>query len=67
VCSRTAEEKTKGEDSSMLEGNACHQKSYARYLDDKVGTGRVAVFGEAGMFSAQLAGPNQAPMGINAP
>ena len=32
----------------------------------KVGRGRVAVFGEAAMFSAQLAGPKQ-PMGMNAP
>jgi hypothetical protein len=33
----------------------------------KVGKGRVAVFGEAAMFSAQLAGPKQEPMGMNAP
>jgi hypothetical protein len=32
----------------------------------KAGSGRVAVFGEAAMFSAQLAGPGQ-PMGMNAP
>ena len=32
-----------------------------------VGKGRVAVFGEAAMFSAQLAGANKAPMGMNAP
>jgi hypothetical protein len=32
----------------------------------KVGKGRLAVFGEAGMFSAQLAGPRQR-MGMNAP
>lgn len=31
------------------------------------GKGRIAVFGEAAMFSAQLAGPNKAPMGMNAP
>jgi len=30
------------------------------------GKGRVAVFGEAAMFSAQLAGPNKNPMGMNA-
>ena len=30
-----------------------------------IGRGRVAVFGEAAMFSAQLAGPNKAPMGMN--
>jgi hypothetical protein len=29
--------------------------------------GRVAVFGEAAMFSAQLAGPNRMPMGMNHP
>jgi len=33
----------------------------------KVGDGRVAVFGEAAMFSAQLAGPGQQKMGMNAP
>jgi hypothetical protein len=31
------------------------------------GKGRLAVFGEAAMFSAQLAGPNRAPMGMNDP
>ncbi len=31
------------------------------------GKGRVAVFGEAAMFSAQLGGPNRAPMGMNDP
>ncbi|MBX7221058.1 MAG: DUF4350 domain-containing protein [Blastocatellia bacterium] len=31
------------------------------------GKGKVAVFGEAAMFSAQLAGPNKNPMGMNAP
>ena len=30
------------------------------------GRGRVAVFGEAAMFSAQLSGPEQNPMGMNA-
>jgi hypothetical protein len=29
--------------------------------------GRVAVFGEAAMFSAQVAGPNRLPIGMNAP
>jgi hypothetical protein len=33
----------------------------------KVGKGRAAFFGEAAMFSAQLAGPDRAPMGMNAP
>jgi hypothetical protein len=31
------------------------------------GRGRVAVFGEAAMFSAQRAGPQRAPMGMNDP
>lgn len=31
------------------------------------GQGRVAIFGEAAMFSAQFAGPNRQPMGMNAP
>lgn len=30
-----------------------------------LGEGRVAAFGEAAMFSAQLAGPNRMPMGMN--
>lgn len=33
----------------------------------KVGRGRIAVFGEAAMFSAQLAGSENQPMGMNAP
>jgi hypothetical protein len=33
----------------------------------KVGSGRAAFFGEAAMFSAQSAGPEQRPMGMNAP
>ncbi len=32
-----------------------------------LGRGRVAFFGEAAMFSAQVAGPNRTPMGMNAP
>ena len=31
------------------------------------GKGRVAVFGEAAMFSAQITGPDRRPMGMNAP
>jgi hypothetical protein len=31
------------------------------------GRGRVAFFGEAAMFSAQVTGPNKRPMGMNAP
>jgi hypothetical protein len=33
----------------------------------RFGKGRVALFGEAAMFTAQLAGPNRAPVGMNAP
>src|SRR5262249_34096094 len=33
----------------------------------EVGRGRVAVFGEAGMFTAQVAGPNRTPIGLRAP
>jgi len=33
----------------------------------RVGKGRVAVFGEAAMFSAQLADPDKTPMGMNDP
>ncbi|MFI5280786.1 MAG: DUF4350 domain-containing protein [Gemmatimonadales bacterium] len=33
----------------------------------RFGAGRVAFFGEAAMFSAQVAGPNRQPMGMNAP
>lgn len=33
----------------------------------EIGSGRVAAFGEAAMFTAQLAGPSRSPMGMNAP
>ncbi|MEW6126862.1 MAG: DUF4350 domain-containing protein [Acidobacteriota bacterium] len=33
----------------------------------KFGKGRIAIFGEAAMFSAQLAGANRTPVGMNAP
>jgi hypothetical protein len=33
----------------------------------KTGGGRVAVFGEAAMFSAQLAGPQKQKVGMNSP
>ncbi len=33
----------------------------------RVDTGRAAFFGEAAMFSAQIAGPDKHPMGMNAP
>ncbi len=33
----------------------------------RVGKGRLAVFGEAAMFSAQVDGPNREPFGMNTP
>lgn len=33
----------------------------------EIGRGRVALFGEAAMFTAQRAGPERAPVGMNAP
>ena len=33
----------------------------------RVGKGRVAMFGEAAMFSAQVAGPERSPAGMNHP
>ncbi len=33
----------------------------------RYGKGRVALFGEAAMFTAQRSGPNRAPMGMNTP
>lgn len=42
--------------SGMLAGALLHR-----------GRGRVAIFGEAAMFSAQLAGPTRLPMGFNHP
>jgi hypothetical protein len=39
----------------------------AQGLAFKYGKGRVVVMGEAAMLSAQIAGPNKFPMGMNAP
>ena len=33
----------------------------------RLGAGRIGVFGEAAMFSAQVTGPERSPMGMNAP
>ena len=33
----------------------------------KYGKGKIVVFGEAAMFTAQLAGPNKRPIGMNSP
>ncbi len=38
----------------------------AQPSDDEWARGRAAFFGEAAMFSAQVAGPNRVPMGMNA-
>jgi hypothetical protein len=46
------------------------QMSASRMLQGAIiryGKGRVAVFGEAAMFSAQVAGPNRVPAGMNDP
>jgi hypothetical protein len=40
---------------------------WAHAVTVTVGSGRVAMFGEAAMFSAQLAGPRRLPMGMNNP
>jgi hypothetical protein len=42
-------------------------KGWLQGVTIKFGKGRVAVFGEAAMFSAQLGGPQKLPMGMNAP
>ena len=45
-----------------MPGGGLHQLSYRSH-----GQGKVVVSGEAAMFSAQLAGPNLRPMGLNHP
>ncbi|MBE2213098.1 MAG: DUF4350 domain-containing protein [Opitutaceae bacterium] len=40
---------------------------YCQGVIAKVGKGRIAVFGEAAMFTAQLSGPSAQPVGMNAP
>ncbi len=42
-------------------------KGWSQGAYKKFGKGRVVVFGEAAMFSAQLAGPNKRQMGMNSP
>lgn len=54
----------------LREGNDPNPRSAAGHLQGAVlhfGKGRVAVFGEAAMFSAQITGPDRHPMGMNAP
>ncbi|MCB0583074.1 MAG: DUF4350 domain-containing protein [Phaeodactylibacter sp.] len=50
------------DDTPFVSGSGFHQLACRAY-----GKGKVMVSGEAAMFSAQLAGPNQAPMGLNNP
>ncbi len=50
------------DDTPFVPGDGFHQLAYRAF-----GDGRVVVSGEAAMFSAQLAGPNQTPMGLNNP
>jgi hypothetical protein len=51
-----------GDDTPRIDVSGWSQGSVA-----EVGRGRVAVFGEAAMFSAQLAGPQRVPAGMNSP
>lgn len=51
-----------GDSVASLPGDGLLQGALLRY-----GRGRVAAFGEAAMFSAQIAGPQRTPMGMNAP
>lgn len=50
------------ENTPNLPGDGFHQGAYMEY-----GKGKIVVMGEAAMFSAQLAGPNQSPVGLNRP
>jgi hypothetical protein len=50
------------DDTPRIPVNGWYQGAVMRF-----GKGRVAVFGEAAMFSAQLSGPERVPMGMNAP
>lgn len=50
------------ENTPTLPGEGFHQGAYMAY-----GKGKIVVMGEAAMFSAQLAGPNRNPVGLNRP
>jgi len=50
------------ENTPSLSGDGFCQGAYMNY-----GKGKIVVMGEAAMFTAQLAGPNRAPTGINHP
>lgn len=50
------------EDTPSLASEGFYQGAYMEY-----GKGKIVVMGEAAMFSAQLAGPNRNPVGLNQP
>ncbi len=50
------------ENTPSTPGEGFYQGAYMNY-----GKGKIAVMGEAAMFSAQLAGPNRNPVGFNRP
>ncbi|HRI58958.1 MAG TPA: hypothetical protein PK228_04530 [Saprospiraceae bacterium] len=50
------------ENTPVVAGDGFSQGAYMEY-----GKGKVVVMGEAAMFSAQLAGPNRNPVGLNCP
>jgi hypothetical protein len=50
------------EDTPAVSGDGFYQGAYMKY-----GNGKIVVMGEAAMFSAQLAGPNRSPVGLNRP
>lgn len=50
------------ENTPVLSGDGFSQGAYMDY-----GKGKIVVMGEAAMFSAQLAGPNRNPVGLNCP
>ncbi|MCC7466223.1 MAG: hypothetical protein IT261_08145 [Saprospiraceae bacterium] len=50
------------EDTPIQSSEGYYQGAYMPY-----GKGKIVVMGEAAMFTAQLSGPNRAPVGINVP
>ncbi len=50
------------ENTPTVSGDGFFQGAYMQY-----GKGKIVVMGEAAMFSAQLAGPNRSPVGLNRP
>jgi hypothetical protein len=67
-CKRSLSLEAKKDGSPTVENNERRQiEGWLQGGVMKVGRGRIAVFGEAAMFSAQLAGSENKPMGMNAP